>query len=338
MPLPNTRRIMLRKARFALPLAALMVALACGHAPKPLHEELRLRGAEAWVAPDLQVACAQLTGDALRDAARLELIEGREGAPQMVGEGWLLQLRRPLHAPDGLHTSLQCLLVHMGTGARAGKVTLLQRADSVQVLSRAGDGPRVQLLVEARELHKDGGDLRRLVQVDVQGVSRVLAEDRADLMHISQGWLMRASEEAPGFVESTGSWHLETRQAILQEGDAWRLGKAAALESPYAALVDFLQAARHGMWRRAKARCDLRRMLALPDGTHGLDLKGSLRLGFPDLLDGELPLQAPPRGPIHYLRDAQGRLGWRVELEKRSSPQGGEHWVLTRLERVISGE
>jgi|GEM_PF-2490144 len=338
MPLPIIRRSLRRIARLALGLAGLGMALSCGHAPTTLHDELRLRGAESWVAPDLQAACAQLTGDALRDAARLDLIEGREGTPLPLGDGWLLQLRRPLHAPDGLHTSAQCLLVHMGTGARADRVTLLQRADTVRVLSRVKEGPRAQLLVEARERLKDGGDVRRLVQVDVQGKSRVLAEDRADLLHISQGWLLRATGEAPGFVESTGSWHLETRQAILQEEEAWRLGKAIAVESPYAALVDFLQAARQGKWRRAKNRCDVRRMLALPDGTHGQDLKGSLRLGFPDLLDGERLLQAPPRGPIHYLRDAQGRLGWRVELEKRALPQAGEQWVLTRLERVISGE
>ena len=323
--------------RHLLVLAApLLLALSCARSPAPLAEAPELTGAPAELGPDLEAAARDLTGDAVLDAARLRLVEGREGDPLALGGGWLLALRRETRATTGRPAGSQCLMVWLGAGSKAGRTVALARADSLRLVEvGAGGEPRLLLL---ERVAGAGGPRRRLVQRDLEGRARPLAEGPADGLawEDSPPALRQALTREPSvFREAPGTWHLESRRRVEQGRDGWRLGPAATVESPYRALVDFLEATRHGRWRAARSRADLRSLLALPEGGYSRELEASLRRGSPELLERRRLLKAPRRGPITRLETADGGAAWRVELAALPAPEGGARWVLTRLERVL---
>lgn len=318
-------------------MALLVLLGACSPAAPPLLEEPRLLGAGAFVVEDLEAAASQLTGEPLRDRARLELVDGREEELMALESGWLLQVRRSLPRPDGQGRRDRSMLLHLAAGSSKGMATRIALADSLHLLARTGRGGKIRLLVLERHEQNGQEDVRRLVALDLKGREQVLAEGPVHRLRVDQDRLFLAQAEAAGFVESSDSWHLENSCLLKRGEETWTLGKALPVESPYRALVDFLQAVRGGSWGKAEARCDLRKLLALPGGTHGGNLKASLKAGFPELLDRSFLLKAPARGAIHYLKDLQGRVRWRVEAEAGVGKDGQPRWLLTRLERVVSG-
>ncbi len=317
-------------------LALHLLLASCARNARPLGDDPRFRGASPFTAPDLEAACAQLVGEPLRDRARLELLEGREGDPLALDSGWLLQVRRQLPAADGLRRRDKAFLLRMEAAGPHKGTRLLAQADSLHLVARSGQGKSERLLLQERQSGVGGMDVRRVVEVDMEGSSRVVAEAEAHRLRVREDRVFLALSEAENFVEGPGSWHVEESRQLVKDGPGWKLGKARPEDSPYRALVEFLQDARRGAWGKAAQRCDLRRLLALPDGTHGRNLKASLKAGFPELLDERLLVKAPPRGGIHYLQDVQGRLGWRVELEAQSGADGAQRWLLVKLERVVA--
>ncbi|MDP2362126.1 MAG: hypothetical protein Q8O14_15465 [bacterium] len=313
-------------------IAGLLLALlsSCARPPLPMAEDPRLAGADPWLAPDLEAASRELPGELLLDLARLRLIEGQVEDPRPLAGGWVLHLRRVLPGAGGQSATGQALLAWLGAGTGRGATRLLLRADSLVVLRQAADRGEA-LLVLSRHQGEDF-PRRRLDVVDAQGRRRLLAEDGADRLHWDgQALLVAEAHAAPAFRERPGSWHLDVRRPLLGSGGDWRLGPAVRLDSPYRALGEFLDAVRRGRWGKARDRADLSRLLALPGGHHGTDLKATLKAAAPELLDKRLLLSAPPRGPISRIEAPGGRPAWRVALEHRED----RGWVLTRLERVL---
>ena len=325
--------------RLTMIAGVLLLATSCARRPLPLAEAPQLAGTPAALAPDLEAVSRELTGDQALDLARLRLVEGREGEPLALDGGWLLTLRRETVKQTGVNAGSQALLVWLGTGRAAGQARALARADSLRLLDlKPGDDARL-LLWERDE--QDGMTRRRLVERGLDGRERVLVQGPVDRLRWEEApaaLRLAEEEEAPAFRESPGAWHLERRMLVLQEGGGWRLGPADPVDSPYRALSEFLGAARRGHWGAARARAELSRLLALPGGGWSRRLKASLRKGSPELLDRSLRLSAPRQGPITRLEAPSGSPAWRVELERLPDSRGRVRWVLTRLERVVSGE
>jgi len=319
-------------------LALLLLAASCARKPLPLEEDPALAGPDPFLGADLVLAGRDLDGDPLRDRARLDLVEGREGEPLPCAGGWLLQVRRRLD--DGLPggSRPQALLLWLGSGPRRGEARLLARGDSLRLLDLAeGDGDGRARLLLAERVREGSRELRRLVQRRLDGKIRVLASrspDRLDVEPVPLALRLAEEKDAPPFREGLGSWHLERRHPVVETEDGWVLGEGTPLESPYRALVEFLQAARKGRWSAARERADLKRLLALPDGGWSPELEASLKAGVPELLSRRVQLTAPRKGPITRLEDLSGRLSWRVELVAGAGAPGDTRWRVARLERI----
>lgn len=336
MSMPSKWIHPVRRGCMSLLLALL---LSCARQPLPLDQDPALSGTDPFLGADLVAASGELVGEPLRDRARLELIEGREGEPLPCAGGWLLQLRRAVDWGPAPGPEKQALLIWLGTGGQRSS-RLVARADSLRLVAAQGlEGPLagVRLLLVERG-HEQDEAWRQLAQRDLQGHwTRLVRAPTDKLDWLTQPPRLRLAQEgeARPFRESPGSWHLDVVRPVLEQAEGWKLGPAQEEDSPYRALSEFLDNVRRGHWRAARQRADLARLLALPDGSWSRALQASLESGMPELLQTRVVLNAPHRGPLTRFEDLSGRLAWRVELEPRPQSDGTPRWVLTRLERVL---
>jgi hypothetical protein len=310
----------------------LLLALAsCAPRPPLLEDEAVVLAGDLHLARDLLALSRELEGDPLRDRLRLDLVEGLEAPPRAFAGGWLLHLRRGPTA----------LLAWTGSGARRGLALNLAEGDSLRLLEvrededRPGPEGRHRLLW----IELAGGE-RRLLQGGLDGQHRQLAAGPAARSRWLEGppaaWVDGEDRPARGFREGPGSWRLERARELRASASGWKLAPAVALDSPYRALAEFVDAARRGRWSRAAQRADLSRLLALPDGGWSRRLGPSLKLSTPELLERERELQAPPFGRLLRFEAVGGRPAWRVEAELQPAGREGSRWRLTRLEQVAT--
>lgn len=325
---------LVRRAGLFLPLLLAAWLAGCSRSLPPLDAASTVLDGEPHLAGDLLALSRSLEGDADLDRARLALVEGLEGEPRAFAGGWLLQLRRESGA----------LLVWAGAGAQRGLALRLATGDSLRLLRWQEDdrpGPRGHhRLLWLERVPEPAGARLRLVQGGLRGQLRALAEGRAEDCRwqagAEPGWIEAEGGPAKGFREGPGRWSLERRRPLREGSSGWKLGSAEDLDSPYRCLVEFVEAARRGRWKRAEARADLSRLLALPGGGYSRRLGASLKLDAPELLDAGVRLEAPPCGPLRRLEAAGGRPAWRVEAERLPAERGdGESWRLVRLERIV---
>ncbi len=267
---------------------------------------------------------AQLSGDLQRDQSRINLLDPARHTVRRLAGGWLLDVR---------DTDARRLW-WMDHREKGGRLVFLAKVDSLRLLDqledekKAGpDGDTRLLLVRVT------GDLAELGELKLDGSWKQLHSGPVGswrIRHAERLSLLRADDSKKAlFRESPGSWRLENERFILQQEGEWHLEKAHSLDSPYRCLGQFIDHARKGHWRRARALVDPTRLFSLP-GSGSVDFKASLKASLPKLLDRKLELKAPPLGDFSYFEDISGSYRWRVDFD-----QGRDGWRIVRLERVL---